>query len=73
MVVLLYPEISNFAFQNVKIFKCKIFLIDFLDELGNFKQKNFYTSKCKIFLHFKATDPMLIIPLTEDYCRVIIF
>ena len=52
MVVLLYPDISNFTFQNVKILKCKIFLINFLDELGNFKQK------CNFFLHFKATDPM---------------
>ena len=58
MVVLLYPEISNFTFQNVKNFKCKIFLIDFLDELGNFKQKNVYTSKCKFFLHFTTTDPI---------------
>ena len=41
MVVLLYPDISNFTFQNVKILKCKIFLINFLDELGNFKQKIF--------------------------------
>ena len=45
MVVLLFPDISNFAFWNAKNLKCKIFLIDFLDELGNFKQKNFYTSK----------------------------
>ena len=44
MVVLLYPDISNF-----KILKCKIFLINFLDESGNFKQKNFYTSKCNFF------------------------
>ena len=58
LVVLLYPDISNFTFWNVKILKCKIFLINFLDELGNFKQKIFYTSKCKIFLHFKATDPL---------------
>ena len=57
MVVLLYPDILNFTFGNVKILKCKIFLIDFLDELDNFKQKNFYTSKCKFFLDFKATDP----------------
>ena len=35
------------------ILKCKIFLINFLDELGNFKQKNFYTSKCKIFYILK--------------------
>ena len=58
MVVLLYPDISNFTFWNVKILKCKNFLINFLDELGNFKQKKFYTSKCKNFLHFKATDPL---------------
>ena len=62
LVVLLYPDISNFTFLNVKILKCKISLINFLDELDNFKQKNFYTSKCKIFLHFKATDPMSISP-----------
>ena len=55
--LLLYPDISNFTFQDVKILKCRIFLINFLDELGNFKQKN-YTSKCKFFLHFKATDPL---------------
>ena len=48
-VVLLYPDISNFTFGNVKKLKCKIFLIDFLDELGNFMQKKFYTSKCKFF------------------------
>ena len=62
MVVLLYPDISNF-----KILKCKIFLINFLDELGNFKQKNFYTSKCKIFLHFKATDPVFHFKLGNTY------
>ena len=60
MVMLLYPDISNFTFQNVTILKCKIFLINFLDELGNFKQKKFYTLKCKTFLHFKATDPMAL-------------
>ena len=59
LVVLPYPDISNFTFQNVKILKCKIFLINFLDELGNFKQKKFYTSKCKIILHFKATEPII--------------
>ena len=58
MVVLLYPDISNFTFWNVKNLKCKNFLIDFLDELGNFKQKNFYTSKCNFFLHFTTTDPI---------------
>ena len=57
MVVLFYPDISNFTFWNVKIKNVKIFLIDFLDELGNFKQKKIYTSKCKIFLHFTTTDP----------------
>ena len=41
LVVLCYPDISNFTFQNVKNLKCRNFLIDFLDELGNFKQKNF--------------------------------
>ena len=55
--MLLYPDISNFTFYNVKNLKCNIFLIDFLDKLGNFKQKKIYTLKCKIFLHFKATDP----------------
>ena len=60
MVVLLYPNILNFTFQNVKILRFKIFLINFLDELGNLKQKKFYTSKCKIFLHFKATDPLYL-------------
>ena len=54
MVVLFYPDISNFTFWNVKIQNVKIFLIDFLNELGNFKQKNFYTSKCKI-LHFEMS------------------
>ena len=44
MVVLLYPDISNFTFQNVKFLKYKFFLINFLDELGNSKQK---------ILHFK--------------------
>ena len=60
LVVLLYPDISNFTFQNVKISKCKNVLIDFLNELGNFKQKNFYTSKCRFFLHFTTTDPIYI-------------
>ena len=58
LVVLLYPDILNFTFWNVKNLKCKNFLIDFLDELDNFKQKKIYTSKCKIFLHFKATEPL---------------
>ena len=57
MVVLLYSDILNFTFQNVKILKCKIFVSNFLDKLGNFKQKKIYTSKCNFFLHFKATDP----------------
>ena len=51
MVVLLYSDILNFTFQNVKILKCKIFLINFLDELGNFKQKKF-TLRNVIFLYF---------------------
>ena len=51
-----------FTFQNVKISKCKNFLINFLHELGNFKQKEIYTSKRKFFLHFKATDPMYNVP-----------
>ena len=59
MVVLLYSDILNFTFQNVKILKCKIFLINFLDELGNFKQKKIYTSKRNFSLLFKATDPIL--------------
>ena len=58
MVVLLYPNILNYIFQNVKNLKCKNFLIDFLHELGNFKQKKFYTSKCKFFLHITTTDPI---------------
>ena len=29
MVVLLYPDISNFTFWNIKNLKCKNFLIDF--------------------------------------------
>ena len=58
LVVLLYPDISNFTFQNVKILKCKIFLINFLNELGNFKQKNF-TLQNVFFLHFTTIDPKL--------------
>ena len=54
-VALLYPDILNFTFWNVKISKCKIFLINFLDELGNFKQKKFYTSKQSIALLQNAT------------------
>ena len=49
MVVLFYPDISNFTFWNVKNLKCKIFLIDFLDELGNFKQKKFTLQNVKFF------------------------
>ena len=55
-----FPDFANnppFTSYNVKILKCKIFLINFLGELGNFKQNDFYTSKCKIILHFKATNP----------------
>ena len=48
MVVLFYPDISNFTFWNVKFQNVKKFLIDFLDELGSFKQKKIYTSKCRI-------------------------
>ena len=55
LVVLLYPDISNFTFWNVKNLKCKNFLIDFRDELGNLKQINFYSSKCNSFLHFTTT------------------
>ena len=47
--MLLYPDISNFTFWNVKNLKCKNFLIDFLDELGNFKQKNFTLQNVKFF------------------------
>ena len=74
LVVLLYPDISNFTFQNVKISKCKFFFINFLDELGNFEQKKFYTSKCKNFLHFKATEPIsgfeqnISLILLMDWC-----
>ena len=56
MVVLLYPDISNFmnfTFQNVKILKYKIFLINFLDELGNFKQKIFTLQNVKFFYNLK--------------------
>ena len=48
------PWHFEFYILKCKNLKCKIFLIDFLDELGNFKQKNFYTSKCKI-LHFEMS------------------
>ena len=58
LIVLLYPDILNFTFQNVKNLKCKIFLIDFLDELGNFKQKKFYTSKCKFLFTFYNNGPL---------------
>ena len=37
-VVLLYSDISNFAFWSVNILKCKNFLIGILDEFGNLKQ-----------------------------------
>ena len=57
MVVLLFPDISNFAFWNAKNLKCKIFLIDFLDELGNFKQKKICTSKCNFFYIFTSHKP----------------
>ena len=60
MVVFLYPDISNFTFQNVKNLKYKNFLIDFLDELGNLMQKNFYTSKLQnvIFFTFYNNGPI---------------
>ena len=46
MVMLLYSDISNFAFWTVNILKCKIFFTGFPDELGNLKQKKIYISKC---------------------------
>ena len=51
--MLLYPDISNFTFQNVKILKCKIFLINFLDELGNFKQKKITLQNVNFFYILK--------------------
>ena len=66
MVVLLYPDILNFTFQNVKDSKCKNVLIDFLDELGNFKQKNFYTSKCRFFLTFYNNGPNIHIYVSSS-------
>ena len=42
------------------ILKCKIFLINFLDELGNFKQKNFTLQNVN-FLHFTTTYPFTIL------------
>ena len=53
---MLYSDISNFTFWNVNILKCKIFLIDFLDEFGNFSKKKF-TLQNVIFLHFTAMNP----------------
>ena len=53
LVVLLYPDISNFTFGNVKILKCKIFLINFLDELGNLKQNFFTLQNVKFFYILK--------------------
>ena len=69
--MLLYPDISNFTFQNVKNLKYKNFLIDFLDELGNFKPKKYYSSKCKFSLHYTAMDPeySISIPLLRDFFR----
>ena len=57
MVVLLYPDILNFTFQNVKNSKCKNFLIDFLDELSILSKKNFTLQNVDFFLHFTTTDP----------------
>ena len=65
-VVLLYPDISNFTFWNVKIQNVKNFLIDFLDELGNFKQKNFYTSKCKILQPLSYVESTIVYPLRKS-------
>ena len=48
--MLLYPD-------NVKILKCKIFLINFLDELGNFKQKIFTLQNVKFFT-FQSNRPL---------------
>ena len=69
MVVLLYPDISNFTFWNVKNLKFKNFLIDFLNESGNFKQKNFCTSKRKVFLHFTTTDPRIPLGKNPQHLR----
>ena len=49
MVVLLYSDISNFTFQNVKILN---FFINFLDELGNFKQKKKFALQNVIFFFY---------------------
>ena len=63
-VVLFYPDISNFTFQNVKFLKCKIFNIDFLDELGNLKQKEFTLQNVKFFYILEQHTPWSF--LTHD-------
>ena len=65
---MLYSDISNFTFWNVNILKCKIFLIDFLDEFGNFKQKKFYTSKCNFFT-FYSNGPIVVRIIFKMVCK----
>ena len=53
------PWHFEFYILKCKNLKCKISLIDFLDELGNFKQKKFYTSKCNFFFTFQNNRPLV--------------
>ena len=69
MVVLLYPDISNFTFWNVKNLKCKIFLIDFLNELGNFKQKKFTLQNVNfLYILKQRTHYLAISPHFSSFC-----
>ena len=57
--MLLYPDISNFTFQNVKNLKCKNLLLLFSMNWEILSKKNFTLRNVIFFLHFKATEPYL--------------
>ena len=54
--MLLYPDISNFTFQNVKNLKCKNLLLLFSMNWEILSKKNF-TLRNVFFLHFTSTGP----------------
>ena len=61
--MLLYPDNLNFTFQNVKILKCKIFLINFLDELSIFKQKK--NLHFKMYFFFYILQQRILCPRSQ--------
>ena len=52
LVVLLYPDISNFTFWNVKILKCKFFFDQFSPWIRQFQEKKKFTLRNVKFFAF---------------------